>query len=110
MGMPRSRRSEPTRFGPDWGGSGRAAAKVSTTFVSARGAADRTLVGRLAAGGRAVVPMGGVRNLTRASLVHNRATAPVEIDRTNGRVTLEGRALEVQPVTELPLNRRYLLR
>jgi hypothetical protein len=28
----------------------------------------------------------------------------------DGRVTLAGRALAVEPVAELPLNRRYLLR
>jgi urease subunit alpha len=103
-------RAEPTRFQPDWGGSGRAAASLSTTFVSAHGAADRALVTRLSAGGRRVTAMHGVRGLTRDSLVHNRATAPIEIDPTEGRVTLAGRPLAVEPVSELPLNRRYWLR
>ena len=37
-------RAEPTRYRPDWGGSGRAARELSLTFVSARGAADPRLV------------------------------------------------------------------
>ena len=34
-------RAEPTRYRPDFGGAGRAAASLSATFVSAQGAADR---------------------------------------------------------------------
>jgi urease subunit alpha len=103
-------RAEPTRYQPDWGGSGRAAASLSLTFVSTRGAADAALVRRLAAGGRSVVPVAGTRGLTRANLVLNRATVPIEIDPVDGRVTLAGRRLEAEPATELPLNRRYWLR
>ena len=52
----------------------------------------------------------GTRGLTRADLAHNRATAPIEIDPREGRVTLAGRPLEVARSTDLPLNRRYFLR
>ena len=38
--------AEPTRYRPDWGGSGAAAASLSATFVSAQGAADAVSVGR----------------------------------------------------------------
>jgi urease subunit alpha len=103
-------RAEPTRYRPDWGGSGRAAASLSSTFVSARGAADLSLRTRLEASGRSVVAVSGTRGLSRDSLARNRATAPIEVDPTDGRVTLAGRPLEVEPVTDLPLNRRYLLR
>ncbi len=103
-------RAEPTRYRPDWGGSGRAAASLSATFVSGRGVADRALRARLEASGRSVVAVRGTRDLRRGSLARNRATAPIEIDPTDGRVTLDGRALEVEPVTDLPLNRRYFLR
>ena len=57
-----------------------------------------------------MVPVRGTRGLTRADLALNRATAPIEIDPTDGRVTLAGRPLEVEPASELPLNRRYWLR
>jgi urease subunit alpha len=103
-------RAEPTRYRPDWGGTGRAAASLSATFVSARGAADRSLRTRLEASGRSMVAVVGTRGLTRDSLMRNRAIAPIQVDPTDGRVTLAGRPLEVDPVTDLPLNRRYFLR
>jgi hypothetical protein len=36
--------------------------------------------------------------------------APIEIDPTDGYVTLRDRPLEVEPVVELPLNRLYFMR
>jgi urease alpha subunit len=50
------------------------------------------------------------RGITRANFLRNRATAAIEIDPRDGRVTVAGRPLEVEPVGELPLNRRYWLR
>jgi urease subunit alpha len=57
-----------------------------------------------------LVPIGGVRGLTRSSLHANRATPAIEIDVRTGAVTLGGRSLAVDPVTDVPLSRRYLLR
>ncbi len=103
-------RAEPTRYQPDWGGTGQAAASLSLTFVSSGGAANHALVHRLSMDGRTVVAVRGTRGLTRSDLVHNRATAPIEIDSVDGRVTLAGRPLAVEPAADLPLNRRYFLR
>jgi urease subunit alpha len=103
-------RAEPTRYRADWGGTGRAAASLSMTFVSERGAANRDLVGRLGVTGRAVTAVRGIRALRRSNLALNRATAPIEIDPLDGRVTLAGRPLEAKPVEDLPMNRRYWLR
>ena len=100
-------RAEPTRYRADWGGLVTAAPDVSLTFVS--GAASRDLARRLGTR-RRLVPIGRVRGLTRADLARNRATAPIEIDPMVGRVTLGGRPLAVDPVREVPLSRRYLLR
>jgi urease subunit alpha len=52
----------------------------------------------------------GTRGLTRSSLVRNREVAPVEVDVRDGSVSLDGRRLAVDPVREVPLSRRYLLR
>jgi len=104
------KRAEPTRYQADWGGRGRAGASASLTFVSERGAADPGLSRRLAAGGRTVAAVRGTRGLTRSDLVANRATARIEIDPVEGRVTLDGRPLAAEPVDDLPLNRRYWLR
>jgi urease subunit alpha len=48
--------------------------------------------------------------LTRADLWLNRATPAIEIDPTDGWVTLDDRQLAIDPVAELPLSRRYFLR
>jgi len=103
-------RAEPTRYRADWGGSGRAAASVSLTFVSERAASDRATRKRLATTGRTIVPVRATRGLTRSNLARNRATAAIEIDPVDGRVTLDGRALAVEPVDDLPMNRLYWLR
>jgi urease subunit alpha len=78
------------------------------TFVS-RGV-DAAVLARRLGTRRTLVPVGGVRGLTRESLHANRATTAVEIDVRTGAVTLGGRSLAVDPVTEVPLSRRYLLR
>jgi urease subunit alpha len=104
-------RAEPTRFRPDWGGISTAAPRVSATFVSASlTEADRAALTRRLGTRRTLVPVGGMRGLTRSSMVANRATAPVDIDLRTGAVSLGGVPLAVRPVTDVPLSRRYLLR
>jgi urease subunit alpha len=100
--------AEPTRYAAHWGGSGLAGASVSLTFVS--GAADRKRLAASLRTRRRLVAVRGCRGLTRADLRFNRATMPIEISPVDGAVMLGGRALEVEPATELPLNRRYFLR
>lgn len=101
-------RSEPTRYLPDWGAHGLAPADVSLTFVSQSGL-DGGIAARLGTR-RRVVAVRGCRGLTRSSLWTNRATAPVDVNPADGTVTLGGRRLAVEPVTDVPLSRRYLLR
>jgi urease subunit alpha len=102
------RNSEPTRYRPDWAGTGHAAPSVAVTFVS--GSADIDSLRRRLDTGRALVPIAGCRRLGRASMALNRATAPIEVDPGDGRVTLAGRLLGAEPLREVPLSRRYLLR
>jgi len=101
-------RSEPTRFQADWGAGENVAPRVAITFVS--GAVDRASLAARLGTHRALVPVEGCRGLTRASLARNRATAAIEIDPVDARVTLAGRPLAIEPVTDLPLSRRYFLR
>jgi urease subunit alpha len=100
--------AEPTRYAPHWGGSGLSAASVSLTFVS--GGTDRPRLARSLGTRRRLVPVSGCRGLTRSDLRWNRAAPRIEVSPVDGAVTLAGRALEVAPATELPLNRRYFLR
>ena len=100
--------AEPTRYGPDWGGTAGAAASLSVTFVSGA-TADADPPG-LRRHGRRLIAVRGTRGLERSSLVRNRVTADIEVDRRDGSVMLAGRLLAIDPVTEVPLSRRYLLR
>ena len=101
-------RAEPTRYAPDWSGLAHAAPSVSLLFVS--GVADQADVRRRLDTARSIVAVRGCRGLTRESLARNRATAPVDVDPVDGRVTLAGRLLASEPLTEVPLSRRYFLR
>ena len=100
-------RAEPTRYRSDWGGSAGLARRLGVTFSSEPAAGN---LRRRSVVGREVVPIGRTRGLTRAHLWLNRATASIEIDVTDGHVTLDDRALAIDPVEELPLSRRYFLR
>ncbi|HUQ77723.1 MAG TPA: urease subunit alpha [Patescibacteria group bacterium] len=100
-------RAEPTRYRPDWGAAPGVAPRLGVTFAAASSA---DVLRRRSVGGREVVPIGQTRGLTRADLWLNRATAPIEIDPTDGRVTLGGDLLAIEPVDDLPLSRRYFLR
>jgi urease subunit alpha len=98
--------AEPRRYRAHWGGRPRAATSLAATFVSsaATGSPD------LRRHGRAVIAVRDTRRLTRGSLALNRAVAPIEVDLGDGRVTLDEQPLAVEPVTEVPLSRRYFLR
>ena len=101
-------RAEPTRYRGDWGSALGLAPRLGVTFAST-GAADG--LAQRSATGRQVVPIGRTRGLTRSDLWLNRATAPIEIDVTDGQVTLDGAPLAVEPIAaDLPLSRRYFLR
>jgi urease subunit alpha len=104
-------RAEPTRYRPDWGGSGRSGAGGSITFVSGAAAASTSAArAGWSRHGRTVIPVRDTRGLTRASLARNRVTAAIEVDVRDGRVSLDGRPLAIEPVRDVPLSRRYLLR
>jgi urease subunit alpha len=98
---------EPVGYGGQWGALGHAAAALSTTFVS-RAAFEGGIRERLGSG-RRFVAVSGTRSASRGSLVQNTVVLPVEVDPGDGTVTLEGGVLAVEPVSEVPLSRRYLL-
>ena len=101
-------RAEPTRYAPEWAGLAHGSPSVSVLFVS--GAADEAAIRRRVDTGRTIVAVHDCRGLTRASLARNRVTAPVEVDPVDGTVTLAGRLLAAEPLTEVPLSRRYFVR
>jgi urease subunit alpha len=99
--------AEPTRYGPDWGGTGLAPARVSTTFVSA--AAIDAGIARTLGTRRRLLAVRGTRAIRRDGLARNRTVPPIEVSAADGTVTLDGRVLRTDPVTEVRLSRRYLL-
>ncbi len=100
-------RAEPIRYGAHWSGTGDAASSVALTFVS-QAALDAGFSERLGTR-RSVVAVHGTRSVRRDSLVRNTAVAAIEVDPRDGAVMLGGRVLACEPVTEVPLSRRYLL-
>lgn len=100
-------RSEPTAYGPHWGATGGAGALLGTTFVSQL-ALDEGIAVRLGTR-RRLVAVRGTRGLDRGAMHAHRTVAPIEIDPVDATVRLGGRVLAVDPVDELPLNRRYFL-
>jgi len=99
--------AEPTRYGPDWGSTGLAPARVSATFVSA--AAIDAGIARTLGTRRRLVAVRGTRAIRRDGLARNRTVPPIEVSATDGTVTLDGRVLRTDPTTEVRLSRRYLL-
>ena len=99
--------SEPRRYRAGWGGFGLAASSVSVTFVSK--SVDAQAFGRRLASRRTFVSVEHTRGLTRANLLRNRGTVPVQVDPLDGTVTLNGQGLAVAPVSDLPLNRSYFI-
>jgi urease subunit alpha len=99
--------AEPTRYGPDWGATGRAPASVSTTFVSAA-SLTAGIVGMLGTR-RRLVAVRGTRSIRRDDLSRNRTVPPIEVSPVDGTVTLDGRVLRCNPIVDVPLSRRYLL-
>jgi urease subunit alpha len=100
-------RVEPLRYGAHWGALGRAAASVSTTFVS-RAALEAGFAQRSGTR-RRIVAVEGTRGLTRRDLVANREVPEVVVNPRDGSVSVNGRVLAAEPVAEVPLSRRYLL-
>jgi urease subunit alpha len=99
--------AQPTALGPDWGAVGAAPGALSVIFASL--AADEAGLRETLRTRRRVVPVRGIREVTRGSLVANGATASIDIDPQRSEVRLDGRVLRAAPVDRVALSRRYLL-
>jgi len=99
--------AEPRSYRAHWGGHGAAPASLSVSFVS-RAALDAGVVRRLGTS-RRLVPVSRTRSVRRESMIAGRASPQIAVDPADGTVRLDGRVLAADPVTEVPLSRRYLL-
>ena len=96
--------AEPTRLGPDWGGTGDAGSQLAVTFVSR--AAVQAGLGDAISTRRRLAVVANTRGLTRVDLVANTVAPPIEVSPLDGTVTLLGRIVTSDPVAEVPLSRR----
>jgi urease subunit alpha len=99
--------SEPTLYGPHWGGSGLAAASVSANFVSAA-AADGDFRRQVRSRRRALA-VTGTRRVGKRDMLYNGANPRIEIDPRTVEIRIDGAPLPRLPDEDLPLNRRYFL-
>ena len=99
--------AEPIRYGGHWGALGDASSAISTTFVS-QAALESGIQNRLDSH-RRFAAVRETRTAIRASLAHNTSVLPIQVDPGDGTVTLGNQVLAIEPVTEVPLSRRYLL-
>ncbi|MGW4650525.1 urease subunit alpha [Kitasatospora sp. NPDC004289] len=92
---------------PMFGAIGRAPAANSVNFT-APAAVEDGIAERLGLG-KAFVPIGNTRGVTKDHLVNNTARPDVRVDPDTFTVTIDGEAVTSEPVTELPLAQRYFL-
>ena len=56
-----------------------------------------------------VLPVGGIRNLTKKDMKLNDATPEIRVDPQTYYVTVGGELVTCEPASELPLAQRYFL-
>ncbi len=79
----------------------------SITFVS-QVAYDNDIKGRLGLE-KMVLPVHGIRNLTKKDMKLNTATPDIEVDPQTYEVKIDGKAITCDPVDVVPLGQRYFL-
>ena len=99
-----TRIGEPLVYGAMFGGIGAAPTELASVFTSGAGA--ERLRGRWP--GR-VATVREARTVRKRDLIRNGATPEVRVDPEAERVFVDGQPVELEPATELPLNRAYFL-
>jgi urease subunit alpha len=99
---------EPMAMRPQWGAFGRAKQALSVSFVS-RAAVERDIAGRLGLE-KTILPVGGVRKLTKRDMLHNDACPQIRVNPETFEVFVDGELATCEPATVLPLTQRYMLR
>jgi urease subunit alpha len=99
---------EPLIMRPQWGAFGRAKQALSACFVNPRAIA-RGLAGQLGLE-KQLLPALGTRQLTKRDMLHNDACPKVTVDPQTFAVHVDGVLATCEPVREVPLAQRYMLR
>jgi urease subunit alpha len=90
------------------GRAGRAKNALSATFVS-RLALDNDLARKLDVQ-KPMLPIRSVRALRKQDMVRNDALPRIDVDAQTHDVYVDGGKVDLQPVTRVPLCRKFLLR
>lgn len=98
---------QPMFYRPQFAAFGKARLKTCLTFVSGAslesGAAERYALGKTLAG------VSQCRSIGKADLLFNAAMPNIEVDPETYVVKADGRVLECEPLSEVPLAQRYFL-
>ncbi len=97
---------EPVYYRPMFAAFGRALEEVAFTFVSKASLESGNLPARLR---RRLLPVGGVRNLSKRDMRLNDALPSIEVDPETYEVRVDGQPITSHPARRLPLAQRYFL-
>lgn len=99
---------EPLRYRPQWTAFGKGPADVSVNFV-AQAAIDSDLGGRLGLA-TPLKPCVGARSRRKTDLLHNDYLPSINVDPDTYRVEVDGELCTSEPMTVVPLGRRYTIK
>ncbi|WP_024699055.1 urease subunit alpha [Pseudomonas avellanae] len=99
---------EPLVMRPQWGAFGEAKQALSVNFVN-RLAVEADTATRLGLK-KKLLPAFGTRTLRKSDMLHNDACPDIRVDPQTFDVYADGERLYCEPVSEVPLAQRYMLR
>ncbi|MBC3954064.1 urease subunit alpha [Pseudomonas triticifolii] len=99
---------EPLMMRPQWGAFGEASKALSVNFVN-RLAIEADTASTLGLK-KALLPAFGTRTLRKSDMLHNDACPDIRVDPQTFDVYADGERLFCDPVSEVPLAQRYMLR
>ncbi|MGE8081955.1 urease subunit alpha [Peribacillus loiseleuriae] len=98
---------EPMIYRPMWAQVGKSLSKSSITFIS-QAAFDDKVHEKLGLE-KMVLPVRGIRNLTKKDMKHNSETPNITVDPQTYEVTVNGERITCEPVDSVPMGQRYFL-
>ncbi len=99
---------EPLLLRPQWGAFGLAKQALSACFVHPY--AIEAEVGKALGLRKMQLPAKGTRNLKKSDMLHNNALPDITVDAETFEVFVDGVLATCEPMREVPLARRYMLR
>lgn len=99
---------EPLLLRPQWGAFGLAKQALSACFVHPH-ALEQGLGAKLGLR-KMLLPVKGTRTLRKSDMLHNTALPDITVDAETFEVFVDGQLATCEPMREVPLGRRYMLR